>query len=74
MNMEIRSVKENSDGSADYVFDMSDEEKDMLLRLGIITAIKNGIKEGKKYAAAQDSVSTGSTVVQDNPNQEAAQG
>lgn len=72
--MEIRSVKENADGSADYVFDMSDEEKDMLLRLGIITAIKNGIEEGKKYASMQDGVSTERTVVQDDTNQETTKG
>lgn len=47
--MNVLLVKEHDDGSATYTFDMTLEERETLLSLGIITALKNGIKEGKKY-------------------------
>lgn len=47
MNVEL--LKENEDGSATYSFDMTNEERNILLNLGIMTAIKNGLEEGKKY-------------------------
>ena len=47
--MEVNLRKEHEDGSATYTFDMSDEERDSLLRLGIITALERGIEEAKKY-------------------------
>ena len=54
--MEITLLKENEDGSATYTFDMTDDERLQLLNLGIITALKNGIEEGKKYDDSQFSV------------------
>ena len=47
--MELTLIRENPDGSASYTFDMTDEERVQLLNLGIITALKQGIEEGKKY-------------------------
>lgn len=47
MNVEL--VKENEDGSAIYTFDMSDEERDSLMRFAISEALKKGIEEGNKY-------------------------
>jgi len=47
--MEINLRKEHEDGSATYTFDLSDDERDSLLRLGIITALERGIEESKKY-------------------------
>ena len=47
--MEVKLIRENPDGSADYSFDMSPEEKEALLCLGILTGLKRGIEEGKKY-------------------------
>lgn len=47
--MEVKLIRENPDGSADYAFDMSTEEKESLLCLGILTALKKGIEEGKQY-------------------------
>jgi hypothetical protein len=47
--MEVNLRKEHEDGSATYTFDMSDDERDALLRLGIITALERGIEESKKY-------------------------
>ena len=53
--MELTLVKEHEDGSATYTFDMSDHERLALLQLGIITALKAGIEEGKKYDDGEDS-------------------
>jgi hypothetical protein len=47
--VDLKLVKEHEDGSATYTFDMSDEERLALLHLGIITALKQGIEEGKQY-------------------------
>ena len=47
--MEVKLIRENPDGSADFSFDMSDKEKEALLCLGILTGIKRGIEEGKLY-------------------------
>ena len=47
--MDLKLVKEHEDGSATYTFDMNDEERHALLRLGIIIALERGIAEAKKY-------------------------
>ena len=47
-------LEEHDDGSATYTFDLTMEERDILLSLGIMTAIKNGIQEGKKYVGDID--------------------
>lgn len=52
--MEVKLIRENPDGSADYSFDMTDEEKEALLCLGILTGIKRGIAEGKKYIVEKE--------------------
>ena len=52
--MNVLLLKEHDDGSATYSFDMTLEERETLLSLGIITALKNGIKEGKKYVGDID--------------------
>lgn len=49
--MEVKLIRENPDGSADFSFDLSDQEKEALLCLGILTGIKRGIEEGLKYVA-----------------------
>ena len=53
--MELKLVKEHEDGSATYTFEMNDEERLALLQLGIITALKQGIEEGKQYDGEVDS-------------------
>ncbi len=65
--MEVKLIRENPDGSADFSFDMTDKEKEALLCLGIITGLKAGIEEGKKYVAEPaeeqtDGNETGSTL------------
>jgi len=52
--MNVILLKEHEDGSATYTFDLTNEERDILLSLGIMTAIKNGIQEGKKYVGDID--------------------
>ena len=52
--MEVKLIRENPDGSADYSFDMSPEEKEALICLGILTGLKRGIEEGKEYMAEKD--------------------
>ena len=52
--MKVLLLKEHDDGSATYTFDMTLEERETLLSLGIITALKNGIKEGSKYVGDID--------------------
>lgn len=52
--MRVELLEEHEDGSATYSFDFTNEERDILLNLGIMTAIKNGIEEGKKYVGNTD--------------------
>ena len=46
--MNVEFIKENDDGSLSYTFDLTTEEAESLLRLGILEAIKAGIREGDK--------------------------
>ena len=52
--MNVETIQEHEDGSATFTFDLTNEERDILLSLGIMTAIKNGIQEGKKYVSNTD--------------------
>jgi hypothetical protein len=54
--VEVTQIRENPDGSADFSFELDDWEREALLCFGIMEAIKNGIKEGMKYAVSKDSV------------------
>jgi hypothetical protein len=47
--MELNLIKENEDGSADYAINLSEKEKDNLIRWAVIKAITNFFEEGKKY-------------------------
>lgn len=47
--MNVEMIEEHDDGSATFTFELNWEERNILLNLGIITAIKNGIEEGTKY-------------------------
>lgn len=53
--MEIRLIREHEDGSADYTFDMTEDERQALMRFAIIESLKRGIEEGKKLAIREDS-------------------
>ena len=52
--MNVLLLEEHDDGSATYTFDLTMEERDILLSLGIMTAIKNGLEEGRKYVSNID--------------------
>lgn len=45
--MQVTTLKENEDGSANVVFDLTKEEATELLKFGILEAIKLGIKVGE---------------------------
>jgi hypothetical protein len=47
--MDVTFVKEHEDGSATFTFEMTSEEHKIMVTLGIITALKAGIEEGKQY-------------------------
>ena len=44
----VTLIKENEDGSADYMFNFPPEAMEALTRLGIMTAIQAGIEDAKK--------------------------
>jgi hypothetical protein len=47
--MKLERFRDNPDGSADFLIeDLTPEETDALVRLGLIRAIENGIKEAKE--------------------------
>ena len=54
--MEVEFIKENEDGSLNYTFDLTNEEAASLLRLGILEAIKAGIREGDKLKVEGEDV------------------
>lgn len=52
--MNVEFIKDNDDGSANFTLDLTPEEAESLLRLGILEAIKAGIREGDKLKVEQD--------------------
>lgn len=44
----VELIRENPDGSADYVFNFPPDALDALTRLGILTAIQAGIEDAKR--------------------------
>ncbi len=56
--MVVELIKENEDGSVSYSFDLTPEESDSLLRLGILEAIKAGIREGDELKVDGEDVSS----------------
>jgi hypothetical protein len=47
--MEITLTKENEDGSADYLVNMSNEEQAQLFRFAFVEMLKRAMVEGKQY-------------------------
>jgi hypothetical protein len=54
--MELNLIKDNEDGSADYVFDLTKEEQNNIIRWAIMQAIMKVAEEGKKYDPGELSV------------------
>jgi hypothetical protein len=46
--MQVTLLHENTDGSACYSFDLTEQERELLLAYGIMEAIKASIREGEK--------------------------
>jgi len=47
--IEVSLIRENDDGSADYMFHLSPESVAAFARLGIMTALQAGVDEAKRY-------------------------
>jgi hypothetical protein len=59
--MKIKEIKENLDGSADFMIeDLTDEEATAFIRLGIIKALEMGIEESQKYEVKDEDSETAS--------------
>jgi hypothetical protein len=63
--MKLERFRDNPDGSADFLIeDMTQEEIDALVRLGLIRAIEAGIKEAhEKFTPDKDFTDEDSTAV-----------
>lgn len=54
--MQVHLIRENEDGSADFSFDLTSEERQSLLLYGIMQALKVAVEEGIKYDPGELSV------------------
>ena len=52
--MNVNLIKEHSDGSATYEFDLTHDEAQSLLTFGILEAIKAGLREGERLTVEGD--------------------
>ena len=55
---EVSLIKENDDGSADYMFNLPPESVAAFARLGIMTAIQAGLDGAKRYEPDNEEVPT----------------
>ena len=59
--MKLEQIKENPDGSADFtITEITDEEANAFMRLGIIKALEIAIEESKKYEVKNEDSETAS--------------
>ena len=54
--MNLNLVKENEDGSANFDLTISPLEVQALVNLGLVTVLKQAIKEGKEYVPSEAGV------------------
>ena len=52
--MQVTLIKENSDGSANYSFDLTKEEEQSLIRAGILAALKEAIRLGDELKVVEE--------------------
>jgi len=52
-------LKENDDGSANFLFDLDPSEAEELLKFGILEALKAGIREGEKLTVNGEDLNAG---------------
>jgi hypothetical protein len=65
--MQVTLIKENSDGSANYSFDLSREEEESLIRIGILSALKEAMRLGDELKIVEDDENEQSTDSMGNP-------
>lgn len=54
MQIEIKTVKENEDGSADAEVFLDEEAKDFLIRKAIIDCLREAVEHGKEFNTPKD--------------------
>lgn len=54
MNITIKKVKENKDGSADAEVYLDEEAKDFLIRKALIDALTDAVEHGKNFNTPKD--------------------
>jgi hypothetical protein len=52
--MQVTLIKENSDGSANYSFNLSREEEESLIRAGIMAALREAIRLGDELKIVEE--------------------
>ena len=52
--MQVTLIKENSDGSANYSFDLTREEEESLIRAGILSALKEAVRLGDQLKVIEE--------------------
>ena len=52
--MQVTLIKENSDGSANYSFDLTREEEESLIRAGLMAALKEAIRLGDELKVVEE--------------------
>ena len=65
--MQVTLIKENSDGSANYSFDLTREEEESLIRAGILSALKEAIRLGDELKVVEEENNEQSTDSMGNP-------
>lgn len=65
--MQVTLIKENDDGSANYSFDLTKEEEQSLIRMGILAALKEAIRLGDELKVVEEEENEQSTDSLGNP-------
>lgn len=65
--MQVTLIKENSDGSANYSFDLTREEEESLIRAGILSALKEAVRLGDELKVIEEEDNEQSTDSMGNP-------
>lgn len=65
--MQVTLIKENSDGSANYSFDLTKDEEQSLIRMGILAALKEAIRLGDELKVVEEQENEQSTDSLGNP-------
>lgn len=52
--MELKLIKENSDGSADYSVDLTEAERDAFVLFAVRRALEEALKNGNEWKSPDD--------------------